>query len=168
MVRDLRLAAVGDPDASIAFLTTLAEESARDERFWRERTESAADSVDAAQFVAIVEEEWVATATVLVRAAGTRDHLGHEVTERRADVVGVYVDPAHRGHGWVRMLFDRISSWVVPSGVGALHLDVHAENARAQAAYRRAGFAPTGRTFTGPIGPELETRRDLTPPISSR
>ena len=36
-----------------------------------------------------------------------------------------------------------------------IHLDVHRDNLRAQAAYRRAGFEPTGETFSGPIGPEI-------------
>ena len=40
-----------------------------------------------------------------------------------------------------------------------LALGVHRDNARAQGAYRRAGFAPSGVTFTGSIGPEIEMVR---------
>jgi RimJ/RimL family protein N-acetyltransferase len=46
-------------------------------------------------------------------------------------------------------------------GLTRLSLDVHRENLRAQAAYRRAGFAPTGETFTSVIGPEIVMARPL-------
>ena len=46
-------------------------------------------------------------------------------------------------------------------GLDRLHLDVHRDNHRAQGAYRRAGFAPTGETLTGPIGPEIVMARPL-------
>jgi len=51
-LRDLRIEAVGDPTASIAFLTTADEERARDESFWRERAAGAAIGAYAAQFIA--------------------------------------------------------------------------------------------------------------------
>lgn len=160
-VRDLRIAATGDPDAAIAFLTTREEEIARDEAFWRERTAGGALGETAAQFVAIVDDEWVGTATVLVREPGTLDHLGHEVVALRADVVGVYLAAEHRGRGILDLLITAIAQWVEPVGVDALTLDVHTGNDRAQAAYRKLGFEPTGVTFTSVIGPELEMRRPL-------
>lgn len=46
-------------------------------------------------------------------------------------------------------------------GGNSLALDVHVENVRAQAAYRRAGFADTGLRFTGSIGAEMEMARPL-------
>ncbi|GAA3624915.1 hypothetical protein GCM10022200_04010 [Microbacterium awajiense] len=51
-VRALRIEAVSDPDAGIAFLSTRDEELARDEAFWRDRTAGAALGFNAAQFVA--------------------------------------------------------------------------------------------------------------------
>lgn len=158
-VRDLRREAVSDPDAAIAFLTTPAEELARDEAFWRERTAGAALGDDAAQFVADAGDRWVGTATVLLRRAGDRDHLDQEIAVDRADVVGVYVSPSHRGTGLIGALLDAVGTWASARGADALTLDVHADNARAQAAYRRAGFSPTGVTFTSSIGPEIEMRR---------
>jgi hypothetical protein len=47
-IRDLRIEAVGDPAASIAFLSTVEQERAHDEVFWRERAAGASLSDEAA------------------------------------------------------------------------------------------------------------------------
>lgn len=159
-VRDLRIEAVGDPAASIAFLTSRDDELARDDAFWRQRTAGAALGETAAQFVAIVDEDdWIGTATVLLREVGSRDHVDRPVEVARADVVGVFVAPDHRGTGVLGALLDAVHDWARTHGSDALTLDVHQDNARAQAAYRTAGFVPTGVTFTSAIGPEIEMRR---------
>jgi RimJ/RimL family protein N-acetyltransferase len=160
-VRALRLESTSDPDAAIAFLETPEQVVQRTDAFWRDRTVRAAESEVAAQFVAEAGGVWVGSMSVLIRATGQTDHVGRFVDDRRADVVGVYVNPAHRGDGTVDALFDAAATWAASQGLFRLTLDVHADNARAQAAYRRNGFAPTGVTFTGPIGPELEMARDL-------
>jgi GNAT superfamily N-acetyltransferase len=158
-IRDLRIEAVSDPAAGQAFLNTREEEVARDDDFWRDRAAGAALGESAAQFVAIDGDRWVASATVLLREPGTRDALGRDVTQRRADVVGVYVAQSHRGAGILGRLFDAAEEWAAKRGTEGLTLDVHRDNARAQAAYRKAGFSPTGATFTSTIGPELEMHR---------
>lgn len=160
-VRDLRLEAVSDPDAAIAFLSTRDEELARDESFWRERAAGAALGDNAAQFVAVDIDRWVGTATVLLRDGGTQDHHDRDVVTPRADIVGVYLAPSHRGVGVLARMLDAASSWAEHRGANALTLDVHLENARAQAAYRAAGFTSTGVTFTSTIGPEIEMRRPI-------
>jgi len=160
-VRALRLESTSDPDAAIAFLETPEQVAARPDDFWRDRTARAAESEVAAQFVAEAEGVWVASLSVLIRATGQKDHLGRYVDDRRADAVGVYVNPAYRGTGTVDALFDAAAAWAASQGLRRLTLDVHADNVRAQAAYRRNGFSPTGVTFTGPIGPELEMARPL-------
>ena len=160
-VRALRGEAVRDPDAAIAFLESAVQVASRTDDFWRERTVRAAESEIAAQFVAVADGAWVGSMTVLIRATGQADHLGRIVDDRRADVVGVYVAPAHRGAGVVDLLFDAVAGWVGARGLRRLTLDVHADNPRAEAAYRRNGFVPTGVTFTGPIGPEKEMAREL-------
>jgi ribosomal protein S18 acetylase RimI-like enzyme len=158
-VRALRLESTSDPDAGIAFLETPEQVAARSDDFWRDRTVRAAESELAAQFVAEADGSWVGSLSVLIRASGQTDHLGRFVDDRRADVVGVYVNPAHRGTGTVDALLDAAAAWAASQGLRRLTLDVHADNPRAQGAYRRNGFAPTGVTFTGPIGPELEMAR---------
>jgi ribosomal protein S18 acetylase RimI-like enzyme len=154
-VRALRLEATADPAAAIAFLESHDEVAARPDSFWLERAEHAADSETAAQFVAVVAEEWVGSLSVIIRASGQTDHLGRFMDDRRAFVVGVYVRPANRGSGAVDLLMAAAAEWAAAQGLAEVNLDVHRDNARAQAAYRRAGFAPTGETLTGPIGPEI-------------
>jgi ribosomal protein S18 acetylase RimI-like enzyme len=154
-IRDLRIDAVGDPAASIAFLSTVDQERAHDEAFWRERAAGASLSDEAAQFIADDEGRWVGTVTVLLRAAGTADHLGRPVADARADVVGVYVAPSQRGSGVLGRLVDAAAAWAADRGADQLTLDVHVDNHRAQGAYRKLGFAATGETFTSVIGPEM-------------
>jgi GNAT superfamily N-acetyltransferase len=96
---------------------------------------------------------------VLVRSPGSTDHLDRDVTQMRADVVGVYVRPGKRGDGTIDRLLAAATEWATVVGVESITLDVHAQNLRAQGAYRRAGFEPTGETLTGPIGPEIVMAR---------
>ena len=49
-MRELRLRAVSDPAASIAFLTTYEQELARDHAFWDERAAGGADGDSAAMW----------------------------------------------------------------------------------------------------------------------
>lgn len=160
-VRELRLRAVSDPAASIAFLSTYEQDVARDQAFWDDRAAGGAGGDSAAMFVAESDAAWIGTCTVLVRRAGDVDHTGRRLGSDRADVVGVYVDPAHRGTGTIDALLDTAARWTAAAGFETLSLDVHVDNARAQAVYRRAGFVPTGETFTGPIGAELAMSRSL-------
>lgn len=160
-VRTLRLEATSDPDAAMAFLETPAQVQARPEQFWRDRAGLAAASETTAQFVAEAGDAWVGSLSVIIRATGQTDHLGRFVDDRRADVVGVYVNPAHRGSGAVDLLLAAAAEWAASQGLKRLSLDVHRDNRRAQAAYRRCGFVPTGQTFTSTIGPELVMARPL-------
>lgn len=163
-VRDLRYEAVRDPDAAIAFLETPESVASRDDSFWKARTETVASSTQAAQFVATDGPEWVGSLSVLARSAGVVDNLGRHVARPRADVVGVYVRPAWRSTGVVDAMLAAAMDWAADRQLNLLCLDVHADNARAQAAYRRFGFTATGVTTDGPTGPELEFAIDLEQP----
>lgn len=160
-VRRLRLSALADPDAAIAFLDTYEHAAAQPVAFWVKRTDDAAAGHRVAQFVAEVHDEWVGSLSVIVRPAGILDHLDREVDVRCADIVGVYVEPIHRGDGTIDALFAAAAAWAGKVGITTLSLDVHAENLRAQGAYRRAGFVPTGEAFTGPVGPEIVMARSV-------
>lgn len=168
LVRALRLEATADPDASIAFLESHENVAARSAEFWQERTETAAGSDVVAQFVAIVDDGTVGSLSVLIRATGQIDHLGRIADDRRAFVVGVWVRPSHRGSGAVDRLLDAAAAWAAEQGLDRLLLDVHRDNHRAQAAYRRSGFEPTGETLTGPIGPEIVMARPLAGGVHER
>ena len=161
LVRALRLESTADPDAAIAFLESHDEVAARTDDFWQARTDVAARSETVAQFVAVDGDELVGSLSVLVRATGQTDHFGRVIDDRRADVVGVWVRPDSRGSGAVDALLAAAAEFVIGVGLRQVQLDVHRDNLRAQAAYRRAGFEPTGETLSGPIGPEIVMARDL-------
>jgi len=160
-VRELRLMALQDPDAGIAFLDTYAHSAAQSDGFWRGRTTAAATERTVAQFIAEDAADWIGTVTVIVRPAGAADHLGRAVETRRADVVGVYVRPAGRGDGTIDRLLEAAARWAADAGLDSLSLDVHVDNLRAQAAYRRAGFVRIGDELHGPIGAEITMVRAL-------
>ena len=161
-VRELRLQALRDRDAAIAFLDTAENAARHPSAFWADRAGGASTGTAAAQFVAEDDAgRWVGTATVLRRAAGDVDHLGRSLDAARSDVVGVYVTPEARGAGLIDALLTACADWARSLGDDALFLDVHSDNARAEAAYVRNGFVRTGLEMTGPIGPERELRRPL-------
>ena len=161
LVRSLRLESTADPDAGMAFLESNADVAARTDDFWRTRTADAAQSDTVAQFVAEIGSEAVGSLSVLVRATGEKDHLGRYIDDRRASVVGVWVRPDRRGTGAVDAMLGAAAEFVSAVGLRRMQLDVHRDNHRAQAAYRRFGFQPTGETFTGQIGPEIVMARNL-------
>lgn len=165
-VKDLRMLALQDEAAPIAFLTTFAEAEARDDESWQ--TQTANGSVDAGndagsrQFVAIADDgSWVGLTILLVQRAGTEDLAGSTIEHDGGYVVGVYVHPDHRGAGLIDRLFDAALAWAREIGLDRARLHVHIDNARARAVYRRLGFAETGHGFLGPIGEELEMARPL-------
>lgn len=160
-VRSIRLESLRDPAAGIAFVETLEQGEQHPSGFWRERTASVALSGSAAQFVAEVGRDWVGTVTVLIPDPEVLDSLGRAPAPGRARVVAVYIRPSQRGRGILGSLLDAAGEWAREQGQAELALDVHEDNARAQAAYRRAGFVATGETVAGPNGVEQEMLRPL-------
>jgi GNAT superfamily N-acetyltransferase len=160
-VRSIRLEALSDPVAGIAFLESRAETEARPDAYWRERTAGGALSGSAAQFVAEAGRDWVGTLTVLIPEVGREDYFGRVAVAGRALVVAVYVRPTHRGRGTLDALMDAAAEWARAGGERELALDVHEDNSRAQRAYARLGFTATGVTSAGPNGIELEMVRPL-------
>ena len=158
-VRSIRLEALADPVADIAYLETRAQAEARPDEYWQERTAGAALSGSAAQFIAEAGRDWVGTVTVLIPEVGSEDYFGRVAVEGRALVVAVYVRASHRGRGTLDALMDAAAEWATASGQSEIALDVHEDNARAQRAYARLGFTATGVTSDGPNGAELEMVR---------
>ncbi|MFF3503490.1 GNAT family N-acetyltransferase [Streptomyces sp. NPDC003247] len=144
--RQLRLLALRDPVAPLAFLETYEEALAKPESFWRERTAGAAEKAEHAQQIIAEgpDGEWVGTVTVLVEEAGTEDWAGFPVERRQGHLVGVFVRPECRGIGLTEVLFDAALEWAWDRGVERVRLIVHEDNGRARAFYRRAGFEPSG------------------------
>ena len=160
-VRGIRLEALADPAASIAFLETLEAAQRKPEEYWQQRAVGAALSDAAAQFVAEDGREWVGTATVLIPVPGSVDYFGRTHRAGRALLVAVFVRESHRGRGVLEGLADAAGEWARGRGRRELALDVHDENGRAQRAYTRLGFADTGIRSTGPNGIEREMVRVL-------
>ncbi len=161
--RALRLEALADPAAPVAFLETLERASARPGDFWRLRTRHAAQGEEAVQVVAVARDggRWVGTVTCLLEEPGSGDVAGDAVERRQVHLVAVYVSPEHRGRGVLGRLVDEALAWARWRGAGRARLFVHVDNPRAQAAYRRLGFVLTGRGFTSDAGEELEMSRAL-------
>ncbi|GGY96467.1 GNAT family N-acetyltransferase [Streptomyces poonensis] len=162
-VRRLRLEALRDPVADLAFLETYGTAVTRPDSYWRERTAGAAEGErERRQFIAeTAGGEWVGSVTVLLERAGTQDPFGGTVKRDQGHVVGVYVRPGYRGDGAgvTRALFDAALEWAWAAGVERVRLFVHERNGRAEAFYRKAGFVAAGVRAAAPSetgGEELE------------
>jgi len=144
--RELRLEALRDPVAHLAFLETYEEAVAKPDSFWQERTAGAAEGADARQQIIAEgpDGRWVGTLTVLVEEPGTTDWAGFPVERKQGHVVGVFVRPEERGSGLTEVLFDAALEWAWGRGLERVRLIVHEDNGRAQGFYRKAGFVPTG------------------------
>lgn len=160
-VKALRLAALSDEAAPIAFLQTFDEAVAHPDEFWHERVRaSAVDAgagASARQFVAIDEDgTWVGSLVALVERAGETNVQGQTVAESGGGLVAVYLHPDHRGRGVMESLFDAAIGWFRELGLVRAGLHVHEHNVRAERFYARYGFRLTGDGFTGPHGWERE------------
>ncbi|MEU7035043.1 GNAT family N-acetyltransferase [Streptomyces sp. NPDC046237] len=147
--REIRLAALWDPVAKIAFLDTPEAAAARPDAFWQERAEGASESgTSARQFVAETPDgSWVGTISVLVERPSDEVRFGEAAKVDQTHIVGVYVRPEARGTGVIDALFRAGVewSWSLPEPVvRRVRLYVHEDNARAAAFYRRFGFVATG------------------------
>jgi len=153
-VKDLRLVALQDPVAHLAFLETYEDAAAKADAYWRERAAGAAEgNTERQQFVAVGEDGvWAGSVTVLVEEAGSRDPFGNVVEWSQGHLVGVFVRPAYRGSGVgvTRALFDAALEWSWGIGLERVRLYVHEKNGRAEAFYRKAGFVPTGGIVKAP------------------
>lgn len=146
--KELRLAALRDPVAPIAFLETYERAVAEPDSFWRERTEGAAGGTRVRQFVAEGPDgTWGGTVTVLVEDEGADDALGGTVRRRQTHLVAVYVRPDCRGAGVIDALIEAAVAWSWSvAEVTRARLYVHEDNARAERVYRRCGFRRSGET----------------------
>jgi RimJ/RimL family protein N-acetyltransferase len=165
-IKTLRLHALSDEAAPMAFLESYAEASTRPDGFWEDRARGssveAGPGAGARQFVAVTEDGgWVGTAAALVEKAGDVDFEGAVIGRSGGHVVGVFLCPRHRGRGVVGRLLQAVTDWLRETGLEHVRLYVHADNARAQRSYEKAGFRPTGRRISGSIGPEIEMARTL-------
>ncbi|MET7644407.1 GNAT family N-acetyltransferase [Streptomyces sp. NPDC005426] len=162
--KELRLAALRDPVAPVAFLETYEEGRQRSDDFWRERTLGASEEGGGRvrQFVAEAPDgSWAGTVTVLIERPDDEVRFGEAAAVHQAHVVAVFVRPEARGRGLAEELFRAGTDWAWSLGeplIERVRLYVHEDNPRAAAVYRRIGFVPTGETVPMPGDP---TAREL-------
>lgn len=140
-VRRLRLAAL--EETPTAYGERWSDASVLDDDAWRTRTDRGAEGGDSFQVMAWQDDRPVATATGFV-------------DDGVAWLVGVHVAPDLRGRGLFDLLVERVIAWAGTQEVPALHLEVHEDNPRAAAAYRRIGFTASGRRRPYPLDPSAE------------
>jgi RimJ/RimL family protein N-acetyltransferase len=165
-VKALRLLALSDEAAPIAFLESYAESAARPDEFWQDRARGssveAGPGAGARQFVAVTDDrDWVGTAVALIENPGDVDLAGTQVMAAGGHVVGVFLRPEHRGSGVLGRLFGALTDWLRESDQDRVRLHVHEDNVRARRAYEKLGFTPTGTRVSGSIGTEIEMARAL-------
>ncbi|MET9515262.1 GNAT family protein [Streptomyces sp. NPDC002994] len=153
-VKELRLAALQDPVASIAFLETYEKAAAQPDSFWEERTDRVVEGRDARQFVAEAPDgRWVGSVAALVELAGSEAHFAPSPEVDQVHVVGVFVRPEARGTGVAEELFRAALEWswaLTEPRVDQVRLFVHERNERAGALYAKAGFVRSGVTMAMP------------------
>ncbi|NLU70995.1 GNAT family N-acetyltransferase [Streptomyces sp. HNM0574] len=152
-LKDLRLAALADPAAPVAFTEPYAKAVAQSDEFWRRRAAQGDRGRVAQTFVG--EPAGADSAAGVARWAGMVTVL---VEKDSVDVVGVYVRPEHRGTGLAGQLFAAAEEWARPLrriGVRRMRLHVHEDNPRAEALYRRLGYVRTGEADADPKNPAL-------------
>lgn len=159
-VKELRIAALRDPAAPVAFLETFEEGESRSDEFWQERTVGGSSGRAVRQFVAEAPDgEWNGSVTVLVEEAGATDIFEGVIEQTQGHVVGVFVRPGQRGTGLTEALFAAALEWAWSLEEPALErvrLFVHEDNARAGAFYRRFGFRASGVVVPMPTDPSVK------------
>ena len=144
-LRAIRLRALAD--APMAFGSTLADEQAQPDEFWRRRAAGGAADDDRATFVAERDGAWVGIGTCVLQAGGAG--------ARPAWVFGMWVEPAVRRQGTAQALLHVLAGWAWERGADVLNLHVVATNAPALALYARLGFHATGATEPLPHTPSV-------------
>jgi ribosomal protein S18 acetylase RimI-like enzyme len=141
-LRALRLEAL--EDTPMGFLETLTDALAKPDEDWQARAARGAADGDALrdtfQVMAWHGARPVANCVCFLR-------------EGAAWLAAVYVTPDHRGQGLLAELAERCAAWGRERGMAVLRLEVHEDNARAQAAYARLGFRDTGERAPYPLPP---------------
>ncbi|MEV4974766.1 GNAT family N-acetyltransferase [Streptomyces scopuliridis] len=158
-VKDIRLASLQDPAAPVAFLETYEGALAQPDAFWQER------AARAGQFIAEAPDgTWSGTVTLLIEEAGDMDFLGATSERAQGHLVGVFVRPEQRGTGLLGALVDAALDWawsLEEPWLARVRLHVHEGNPRAQAAYRKLGFVPTGTSLALDGYPSAAPGREL-------
>jgi RimJ/RimL family protein N-acetyltransferase len=142
--RELRIRMIRD--TPIAYLERLDDVEKLTEADWRARIVRNHGERNR-QLVAVDDDgRWIANMAVFI-SDGLPSYLGKpEGGPPRANLVGVFVDPAWRGPTGVNdAVLGALGDWVLADqGLDRLFLHVSAENPRAHRSYLKRGFVETG------------------------
>lgn len=152
--RSLRLEALRDPIAGLAFLETVEQAAARPDEEWITRAATMSTGEKGAQFLAERAGDLIGSVSVFIRRAGVPDYFNRIPEVDLPTVVGVYVGPSGRGVGVIDALLAAVAEWSRSRGDHVLTLDVHERNAPAIRAYQRNGFEVRS-SFDAESGREL-------------
>lgn len=141
-LKTVRLSAL--KDSPTAFGSTFARESQFSDEDWARRV-LFWNCRGAVCFIALDEDEPCGI------IAGKLD----DADSQKADVLSMWVAPAHRRTGLGARLVHEVRAWALDLGVRELRLMVTNINSAAISFYRRCGFAPTGNTEPYPNDPAL-------------
>jgi RimJ/RimL family protein N-acetyltransferase len=168
-VKELRLVALQDPVAPVAFLETYEASLKHPDSFWQERAagSSPRHNAKARQFIAEAPDgTWSGSVSLMIEEGGRSDFFGGTIERSQGHLVGVFVRPEHRGTGLIKELVAAALDWawsLEEPRLARVRLYVHEDNPRAQAAYRKIGFVPTGNVVpveSDPGSKELELVRE--------
>jgi RimJ/RimL family protein N-acetyltransferase len=161
-VKELRLVALQDPAAPVAFLDSYEHAVERPDSFWQERAAGSMfqNRATSRQFIAEAPDgSWSGTVAVVIEPAGTEDFAGATVGHPQGHLVGVFVRPEHRGRGLLGALVEVALDWawsLDEPKLERVRLFVHEHNPRAQAAYRKIHFVPSGVTVLSETDPSVK------------
>ncbi|POX41259.1 N-acetyltransferase [Streptomyces sp. Ru73] len=155
-LKELRLTALSDPAASLAFLTTYAQASAYPDERWQENARSSELGLGAVTYVGVAPDgSWAGMVTVLLESPD----------QPKAQIVGLYVRPEHRRTGLAEELLLAAVARAMegPAGAENVFLSVHEQNVRAQRLYEAQGFVRTGDDDVDDTGQIWEYARKRLP-----
>ncbi|MET8685630.1 GNAT family N-acetyltransferase [Streptomyces sp. NPDC004732] len=162
-IKALRLDALRDPVAHLAFHETREQAAAQPDGFWQDRAAGAAEGRTVRQFVAetaetmgTAEGRWLGTVSVLVEQPGVECFFGDVPEVLQTHIVGVFVRPEARGTGLAEDLLRAALEWswsLTEPPVERVRLFVHEDNARAEAMYGKVGFKRTGHSVPAAADP---------------
>jgi RimJ/RimL family protein N-acetyltransferase len=155
-LRDIRLRSIAN--FPLGFFESFAAALALTEADWRQR---GARNAEPTSFQVVartpLEEQWMGTMAAFVSAGppSYRPDQPAPTGPPRANLVGVWVDPAFRGRtGVAARLVDAACAWVrAEHQLDALYLHVHESNHRAIRFYEKNGAVTTGEYISDPRRP---------------
>ncbi|MCM2577352.1 GNAT family N-acetyltransferase [Streptomyces meridianus] len=164
-LRALRLRALGDPVARIAFCDDPRLALLQADDYWKARAVPLSDGGTATNLIAVDEDDgtWVGMLAVLdeTGSRGPVQEPDGAALPDRVHIVSVYVLPEHRGTGVAEALLRGAVAWSWENTPAQrVRLWVHERNSRALAFYLRLGFVRTGERMPFPSQPE-ETEHEL-------